>query len=160
MTKAEIEKQPYRPCVGIMLLNAGGLVFVGHRLDNPGPAWQMPQGGIDKVETPLEAAKRELFEETGIDAGNVEILAESAAWIKYDLPPDLVAKIWKGRYRGQQQKWFLMRYLGSDSLVNIAKKNPEFSRWKWMKPNELVANIVPFKRSVYTQVLAEFAPLM
>ncbi|GGE42214.1 RNA pyrophosphohydrolase [Primorskyibacter flagellatus] len=155
MTPKDIPALPYRPCVGIMLANDEGRVFVGQRIDNPGPAWQMPQGGIDPGEDPREAALRELWEETGVVAEMVEIEAETAGWIPYDLPPDLAGKLWKGRYRGQEQKWFLMRFRGTDSDVNIATAHPEFSRWQWMAASDLVDNIVPFKRDVYRAVLAE-----
>lgn len=155
-----IEKLPYRPCVGIMLVNGDGLVFVGQRLDNPGPAWQMPQGGIDRNEAPRTAALRELAEETGLGPESVTVLAETEGWIRYDLPVDLVPQIWHGRYRGQEQKWFLMRLEAPDTVVNIETEIPEFSRWKWMAAADLAANIVPFKRDVYAAVLAEFAPLL
>ena len=153
---------PYRPNAGLMLLNAAGKVFVGKRIDTEGHAWQMPQGGIDKGEEPQAAALRELEEETGIPAGLVEILAVSKDWIKYDFPKEVAAKLWlshsgKARYRGQKQRWFLMRFKGADSDVNIATAHPEFSEWKWMAPAELPAHIVPFKRAIYEQVLAEFA---
>lgn len=155
MTPEDIAKLPYRPCVGVMLANRDGHVFVGQRIDNPGPAWQMPQGGVDKGEAPRDAALRELWEETGVTADKVEILAETQSWVPYDLPHDLVPKIWKGRYRGQEQKWFLMRFQGTDADVNIATDHPEFSEWRWLPPEELVANIVPFKRAVYQAVLDE-----
>lgn len=157
MTPEEIEKLPYRPCVGIMLRNAEGRVFVGQRLDNPGPAWQMPQGGIDPGEQPLEAALRELWEETGIGAELVRMAAEAPDWVHYDLPADLVPKIWKGRYRGQKQKWFLFDYSGRDDQINIQTEHPEFSEWTWLEPGQLVEKIVPFKRAVYAQVLSDFA---
>ncbi len=156
MTPTEIAQLPYRQNVGVMLANQRGEVFVGQRLDNDQAAWQMPQGGIDKGETPRDAALRELFEETGVAPNLVTIEAETEGWLPYDLPVDLVPKIWKGRYRGQEQKWFLMRFHGVDIDVNIATEHPEFSSWQWLAPDELVANIVPFKRSVYEKVLAEF----
>lgn len=160
MTPDEIEKLPYRPCVGVMLVNGDGHVFVGQRIDNPGPAWQMPQGGVDEGEAPRDAALRELWEETGIEAGKVSVAAESNEWIPYDLPHELVPRIWKGRYRGQEQKWFLLRFEGTDTDVNIATDHPEFSQWRWLPPQDLVANIVPFKRAVYTRVLEEFDGLI
>ncbi|OOY09018.1 MULTISPECIES: RNA pyrophosphohydrolase [unclassified Thioclava] len=156
MTPEEIVKLPYRRNVGVVLMNPAGLVFAGQRIDNPGPAWQMPQGGIDKGEKPKEAALRELEEETGVNPDLVEIVAKTSDWVRYDLPHDLVPKIWNGRWRGQEQKWFLMRFLGSDDQVQIETDHPEFSVWQWMSFDELVENIVPFKRSVYEAVRAEF----
>lgn len=160
MTPDEIAKLPYRPCVGIMLLNAQGDVFVGQRLDRNYDAWQMPQGGVDKGEDPRAAALRELHEETGVTDDLVEIIAESDAWLPYELPHDLVPKLWKGRYRGQEQKWFLMRYLGRDDQVDIATKHAEFRSWRWMPVAELVENIVPFKRDVYVAVLDAFKEVL
>ncbi|MCZ0813711.1 RNA pyrophosphohydrolase [Roseovarius sp. EGI FJ00037] len=156
MTPDEIARLPYRPCVGVMLANADGKVFVGQRIDRDTTAWQMPQGGIDKGETPRDAALRELREETGVPPELVSIEAETSEWVPYELPHDLVPRIWKGRFRGQEQKWFLLRFLGRDRDVNIATEHPEFSEWRWMDPADLVANIVPFKRAVYEQVLGEF----
>jgi len=158
MTPEEIAKLPYRPCVGVMLMNAEGHVFVGQRRDRFEEAWQMPQGGVEKGEAPRAAALRELWEETGVTADLVEIVAESASWLPYDLPADLVPQIWKGRFRGQEQKWFLMRFNGTDDQVNIATEHPEFSTWRWQAPEHLVERIVPFKRAVYEKVVAEFAP--
>jgi putative (di)nucleoside polyphosphate hydrolase len=157
LTAAEVATLPYRLGVGVMLLDRGGRVFAGQRLDSPGPAWQMPQGGIDEGEDPRVAALRELEEETGLPASAVEIIAETPDWISYDLPVELVPRVWKGRYRGQKQRWFLMRLTGDEALVDIARSHPEFSAWRWMPPDELVAAIVPFKRELYARVLAAFA---
>ncbi|MEM7547463.1 MAG: RNA pyrophosphohydrolase [Pseudomonadota bacterium] len=157
MTAAEIAKLPYRPCVGLVVMNARGEVFAGQRIDNPGSAWQMPQGGVDKGETPVDAALRELGEETGIAPTSVDVLGETEQWIPYDLPHDLVPRLWKGRYRGQEQKWFLLRFTGDDSQIDITRHDPEFSVWRWMPPGELIDRIVPFKRATYEQVFAEFA---
>lgn len=155
-----IASLPYRPCVGVMLLNPDGLIFGGQRRDSDSPAWQMPQGGIDPGETPAIAALRELGEETGIGPDLVAHLAEAPDWISYDLPPELVGRVWKGRFRGQRQRWFAMRYLGRDDQINIATEHPEFSRWRWIGADEMLATIVPFKRGVYRQVIAAFAPLL
>jgi len=160
MTPEEIAQLPYRQCVGVMLCNATGEVFVGQRRDRYTEAWQMPQGGVDKDEAPQDAALRELWEETGIPADLVTVAAETADWLAYDLPHDLVPQIWKGRYRGQEQKWFLMRFQGTDDQVNIETEHPEFSKWRWMPASALIDHIVPFKREVYVQVLAEFRDLL
>ena len=160
MTPEEISALPYRPNVGIMLVNSNGLVFVAQRIDNPGPAWQMPQGGIDAGEDTRAAALRELAEETGVMPELVTVLAEASNWLRYDLPHELVPQIWDGRWRGQKQRWFLMRFHGTDDQIVIDAEPAEFSRWKWIDPIELVDNIVPFKRAVYARVLAEFAPLI
>lgn len=157
MTPEQIAKLPYRQCVGVMLMNAQGDVFVGQRRDNDVPAWQMPQGGVDKGEDPRDAALRELWEETGVTSDLVEVIDQTEGWLPYDLPHDIVPRIWKGRYRGQEQKWFLLRFNGSDDQVNIETEHPEFSEWRWLPPSELVANIVPFKREVYEKVVAAFA---
>jgi len=158
MTPQEIARLPYRPNVGVMLANAQGHVFVGQRIDNNQDAWQMPQGGIDPGEDARTAALRELHEETGVSADLVTIEAETQGWVPYDLPHDLVPKMWKGKYRGQEQKWFLMRFHGTDDQIRIETDHPEFSAWKWMAPEQLVASIVPFKRAVYEKVLAELGP--
>lgn len=156
MTPEEISKLPYRKNVGVMLVNGQGHVFVGQRLDSDVAAWQMPQGGIDKGEDARAAAMRELEEETGVSPQLVTIEAETEGWISYDLPHDIVSRIWKGRFRGQKQKWFLMRFHGADTQVNIAVDHPEFSEWRWLPVDQLVDNIVPFKREVYEQVVAAF----
>jgi putative (di)nucleoside polyphosphate hydrolase len=149
------QKLPYRTGVGIMLIGGGGLVFVAKRIDMTSEAWQMPQGGVDEGETPIQAAKRELMEETGTD--KAELLAESRGWYSYDLPDALVPKIWGGRYRGQRQKWFAMRFTGDDRDINIRTAEPEFSECKWVKPETLPDIIVPFKRKLYGDLLEEFS---
>ncbi|MEL6516951.1 MAG: RNA pyrophosphohydrolase [Pseudomonadota bacterium] len=157
MTPEEKAALPYRKCVGVALANARGHVFAGERIDTPG-AWQMPQGGIDPGENPIDAALRELWEETGVRAEHVSVSAQTPGWIPYDLPDDLIGKVWKGRYRGQEQRWFLMRFAGADSDINIATDHPEFSAWRWLAPDDLLAKIVPFKRDVYAQALGHFRP--
>lgn len=159
MTPEEIARLPYRPCVGLMIVSRSGRIFAGQRLDSPGPAWQMPQGGVDEGEEPRAAALRELREETGITPDKVEILAETRDWIPYDLPPHLIPRLWGGRYRGQKQRWFLMRFLGTDRDIDIATLHPEFSRWTWLEPAELLDRIVPFKRDTYRRVIEEFHSL-
>jgi putative (di)nucleoside polyphosphate hydrolase len=154
---------PYRPCVGIMVLNAAGQVWVGRRHDAPGEPegpgawWQMPQGGIDEEEDPAKAALRELDEETGIRS--VKIIAESPIWYTYDLPEKLRPKAWGGRYRGQKQKWFVVRFAGPETEIALERPGhkPEFDAWRWARLDELVDLIVPFKRAVYEQIVRDFA---
>jgi len=149
---------PYRPCAGVMLVDAQGRVFVGQRMDTVLEAWQMPQGGIDDGEEPLDAAIRELGEETGVRPDHAELIAEAPDWLTYDLPPELVGKVWKGRWRGQRQRWFLFRFTGEDADVNIRTAHPEFRSWRWMEADDLPGVAVPFKRALYEQVLAAFRP--
>lgn len=158
MTGSAVSDKParYRLGVGIALFNAAGLVFVGRRIDTRN-AWQMPQGGIDKDEDPRAAALRELEEETG--TSKAEIIAESADWLSYDLPAELAAKVWQGRYRGQKQKWFAMRFLGQDSDIDLNCGHPEFEAWRWSPLESLSGTIVDFKRPLYDKLLAEFAHL-
>jgi putative (di)nucleoside polyphosphate hydrolase len=158
------EDLPYRPCVGIVLLNKDGLIWIGRRRkDDPEDPenWQMPQGGIDKDEDPAIAARRELAEETGTD--KAQIIGEAAVWHHYDLPADMLGVALKGRYRGQRQKWFAMRFLGEDSDFNILAPAgghpPEFDQWRWASIEDVLGGIVAFKRSVYEAVLTEFRPL-
>tara|TARA_R110000782_G_scaffold78293_5_gene156101 strand:- start:92982 stop:93452 length:471 start_codon:yes stop_codon:yes gene_type:complete len=151
---------PYRPCVGMMLVNVDGKVFVGQRLDNMVEAWQMPQGGIDKGEDPRDTALRELAEETGISADFVNIIAQTREDLFYDLPDDLIGKIWGGKYRGQRQTWFLMRFTGTDEDVNIITPHQEFRDWRWVEPDDLPELIVPFKKKLYRDLLSEFAHLI
>ncbi|MFQ6546431.1 RNA pyrophosphohydrolase [Aestuariibius sp. 2305UL40-4] len=158
MTPEEITALPYRPCVGVVLANAHGRVFIGQRSDWSEPAWQMPQGGIDEGETLREAALRELREETGVTADLVKVEAETPDWLTYDFPPAIAAKRWSGRFRGQTQKWVLLRFLGEDAQIDIATEHPEFSEWLWARPDEVLDRIVPFKRAVYEQALDAFRP--
>ena len=162
------DKLPYRPCVGIMVLDADGLVWVGHRKEEADSEmggrtqlWQMPQGGIDKGEEPLEAARREIYEETGMTS--LDLLAESPDWIRYDLPDDRIGIVWGGKYRGQTQKWFAFRFTGKPSEIRIdpppGGHEAEFDQWAWRPMRELPDLIVPFKRKVYDQVVAAFAHL-
>lgn len=149
---------PYRPGTGVMLLNAGNDVFVGKRIDTTQEAWQMPQGGIDEGEGIEESAFRELEEEIG--TGNAKVLARTKGWLTYDLPESLIPKVWGGRYRGQKQVWFLMRFLGSDSDIDINTEHPEFRDWKWVPMEKLPKMIVPFKRPLYERLLKEFLPYL
>ena len=157
MSKQE-DSRPYRPCVGLMLVNRDGNVFVGNRIDTPGEHWQMPQGGIDKGEEPHEAALRELAEEIGTD--KARIIAETTEWHAYDLPAELSRKVWKGRYRGQTQKWFLLYFEGEDTDIRLDAHQQEFGAWKWAPLDRLQDMIVPFKREIYAKVTDEFAPLI
>ncbi|MCC2103447.1 MAG: RNA pyrophosphohydrolase [Hyphomicrobiales bacterium] len=163
------KRPPYRPCVGVMLVNAQGLVFVGRRRNKrqpehvaPGHEWQMPQGGIDPGEQPYAAALRELHEETNVRS--VELIAEAPDWYSYDLPQDVAKKAWRGGYRGQTQKWFALRFTGSESEIDIHDPGPghkpEFDAWRWEEISRLPELIIPFKREVYEQVVAAFAPLI
>ena len=156
MTPEEIAKLPYRPNVGVMMINRDNLVFVAQRKDRYKDAWQMPQGGIDKGEDARLAALRELEEETGVTSDLVEILAESKTWLPYDLPREVVPNFWGGKYRGQEQKWFLIRFTGRDDQIDIETDHPEFSDWCWQPVDQLVEKIVPFKREVYARVVEEF----
>ncbi len=158
MTSDVIATLPHRPCVGVMLINAQGLIFAAQRRDASAPAWQMPQGGIDEGEDPQDAALRELHEETGIGPDAVEVLAQTEDWLAYDLPAELVPQIWGGRFRGQKQRWFLLRFTGSDDLIDLDTATPEFSAWQWMTADDLLASIVPFKRKTYAEVVAAFRP--
>jgi putative (di)nucleoside polyphosphate hydrolase len=163
---ARHEHLPYRRCVGTMVLNRRGLVFVGRRFDGPEQVddtypWQMPQGGVDPGEDPYPAALRELAEETNIRS--VELLAESPEWFTYDLPRELVPHAWGGRYRGQKQKWYALRFTGPESEIDVAHPagghKPEFSEWRWVPMRELPGLIIPFKRNVYKRVVTTFAHL-
>ena len=151
------ESLPYRPCVGICLINGAGEIWVGRRIDTAG-AWQMPQGGIDAGEAPLAAARRELREETGVH--HAELLAETAEWLRYDLPDELLGKVLGGRYRGQEQKWFAFRFQGEDRDIDIRTHCQEFDSWQWTTADRVLTQIVPFKRQVYAAVFAEFGRLL
>jgi putative (di)nucleoside polyphosphate hydrolase len=145
----------YRPCVGMMLVNAARLVLIGERRALPG-AWQMPQGGIERGERPRDAARRELVEEVGTD--RFELALESSRWYAYDLPPELVPAFHGGRWRGQCQKWLAFRFTGRDADIDLHTAEPEFRRWRWAEPDQVVALVVPFKRGVYEAVFEELGP--
>jgi putative (di)nucleoside polyphosphate hydrolase len=159
---SDIESLPYRACAGIMLANRDGKIFVGQRIDGglDSDAWQMPQGGIDDGEEAEAAALRELEEETGVSPHLVQVIARSAAEYFYDLPPELIGKLWRGQWRGQRQWWFLLRFQGEDSDINIETDHAEFVRWQWVAPVELPNLIVPFKRRTYEGLVAEFSELI
>ncbi len=148
----------YRPCVGIMLLNPAKQIFVGQRIDTVEPAWQMPQGGIDRGEEPRTAGFREMKEEIGTD--HAELLAESRHWLAYDLPGSLAGRLWKGKYTGQTQKWLAFAFTGQDSDINLQTSHPELQDWRWVGPEELLETIVTFKRDTYRLVLEEFKDLL
>ena len=155
---APYQQRPYRPCVGIFLLNNDGLVFAGRRIDSRAEAWQMPQGGIDAGESPLQACMREMREEIGTNTA--ELVSQHNDWLYYDIPLPLADRLWQGRYKGQKQKWIALRFNGDDADINIATEEPEFCEWKWLSPHDLVDLAVPFKRDVYQNVLAVFAPYL
>ena len=156
----DVSKLDYRKNVGMILINAKGYIFAGKRLDNNTSAWQMPQGGIDEGETPETAAFRELAEETGIQRSKVRILGSTAGWLSYDIPVDLITKLWNGQYRGQKQKWFVFEFLGKDADINIVTEEPEFSEWAWKSKDDLLSSIVPFKVEVYQKVFLELGHLL
>ena len=156
--KSQYEHLPYRPGVGMMLINHNNEVFVGRRIDTRSDAWQMPQGGIDEGEEPKEAAMRELLEEMG--SNHATIIAESQSWFYYDLPGHLVPKLWDGKYRGQKQKWFALRFQGTNADICIQTEEPEFMDWRWVEMEALPDIIVPFKRKLYAEVIKEFIPMI
>ena len=152
------QDRPYRPCVGIMLINQQGDIFGGQRLDNRAEAWQMPQGGIDEGEDVETACFREMREEIGTN--KAEILRLHPDWLNYDIPRPLADNLWSGAYRGQTQKWVALRFTGEDTDINIQTEDPEFISWQWLSPDELIQRAVPFKRDVYTNIMAEFKDLL
>jgi putative (di)nucleoside polyphosphate hydrolase len=146
----------YRPNVGMMIINKKKEIFVGKRIDHPSNFWQMPQGGIDAQEIPSIAALREMDEEVGIKKNKVDLLTESKDWYYYSIPSDLAKTLWKGKYKGQRQKWFLYKFKGTEKDINIHTEHPEFSDYKWVTKDFLVPNIVPFKKKIYEKLLLEF----
>ena len=153
-----LNQRPYRPCVGLMVFNHFGNVFSGQRLDNPNNAWQLPQGGIDEGENPIQAGYRELEEETSIRS--VFFIAEYPKWINYDVPTSLADDLWSGKFRGQTQKWLLFHFKGNDSEINVNTNNPEFKNWSWMDPEELSSKAIYFKKKVYCSINQVFLPLI
>ena len=156
----DVSKLEYRKNVGMVLVNTNGDIFAGKRLDNNSDAWQMPQGGIDKGETPEAAAFRELSEETGIHHSKARLIGATAGWLSYDIPVELIPMLWNGQYRGQEQKWFAFEFLGKDTDINITTKEPEFSEWAWKSKKDLLSSIVPFKVEVYQKVFSELGHLV
>ena len=150
----DYNERPYRPCVGICLVNDEGMIFAGKRIDNRAEAWQMPQGGIDEGEDAVTACFREMAEEIGTD--KAELIAQHPEWLDYDIPENLANKLWNGAYKGQTQKWMLLRYKGVDADINIATEIPEFESWQWMAPEDLVSLAVPFKQNVYRALMESF----
>ena len=156
----DVSKLEYRKNVGMVLVNTDGHIFAGKRLDNNSDAWQMPQGGIDKGETPEAAAFRELSEETGIHHSKARLIGATAGWLSYDIPVELIPMLWNGQYRGQEQKWFAFEFLGKDTDINITTQEPEFSEWAWKSKKDLLSSIVPFKVEVYQKVFSELGHLV
>ncbi len=156
LTPRDAEKLPYRPCVGVVLTNAQGLIFAGQRADTDLPAWQMPQGGVDEGESPLDAAHRELREETGVNRADVSFIRQTKDWLRYDLPLEVIPTRWNGRFRGQAQMWVQFRLDAPDSVIDLTFQDEEFSAWKWMSAEEILTVIVPFKRDIYRAVFTEF----
>ena len=150
----DYNERPYRPCVGICLVNDEGMIFAGKRIDNRAEAWQMPQGGIDEGEDAVTACFREMAEEIGTD--KAELIAQHPEWLDYDIPESLANKLWNGTFKGQTQKWMLLRYKGVDADINIATEIPEFEAWQWMAPEDLVSLAVPFKQNVYREIIDSF----
>ena len=160
MDVIDVSKLKYRKNVGMVLINAKGHIFAGKRIDNNTDAWQMPQGGIDDGETPEVAAFRELSEETGIDHSKARLISATSGWLSYDIPLELIPKLWNGQYRGQEQKWFAFEFLGKDADINITTQEPEFSEWAWKSKKDLLSSIVPFKVEVYQKVFSELGHLV
>jgi len=160
MSVIDVSKLEYRRNVGMVLINTNGHIFAGKRIDNSNDAWQMPQGGIDDGETPEVAAFRELSEETGIHHSNARLIGATSGWLSYDIPLELIPKLWNGRYRGQDQKWFAFEFLGKDTDINITTQEPEFSEWAWKSKKDLLSSVVHFKVEVYQKVFSELGHLV